>query len=133
MSNRRPFSWNSALRSLKADHIDRSAVREERLRAAISAWRGQSGRRYVFSIEPLTVCSPDEAIGALALFVTRDTAGIARIAFGVSDPDRYEAAAALRKAREHGCSEVHFHRLSDADEHGAILTDLNADALAEAF
>lgn len=127
MSNRRPLSWNSALRSLKADHLTRPDVREERLRPAISGWRGKSGRRYVFAIEPLTRIDADDMIGALAIFITRDAAGIASIAFGQTDPDRFEASAALRKAREHGCTEAHLHRLSDADEHAAILADLNAE------
>lgn len=132
MSNRRPLNWSSALRDLKCDRLRRPDVREERLRRDISAWRGQSGRRYVFSTDLLTGFDADEAISTLTLFVRRDASGIAEIAFSISDPSRSEAHAALREARERGCAEVHVHRLSDADRYGAILADLNTDVLEAA-
>lgn len=129
MSNRRPLNWSSALRDLKSDHLARPAVREERLRRDISAWRGKSGRRYVFNIDPLTGFDADEAIGALAVFITRNKSGIASIVFGGADLDCDQAADAFRAADERGCTEVHITRLWDASEQEAILADLNAEVL----
>lgn len=128
MSNKR-ISWSSALRDIRSDHLARPAVREERLRRDISAWRGKSGRRYVFHVDPLSGFDADEAISSLAVFITRSKSGIASIVFGGADLDCDQAADAFRAADERGCTEVHITRLWDASEQEAILADLNAEVL----
>lgn len=125
MSKRPSLNWSSALRNLHGDRIARPAIREDRLSVSgITAWRGQTSRRYIFSVDKLATFDADEAIGTLALFITRNADGVASISFGISDPDRVHAADAMDLARERGCTEVHINRLADADQHDFICRDL---------
>lgn len=130
MSNRPPLNWSSVLRDLNGDRVVRPAVREDRLSVSgITAWRARSSRRYIFAINNLADFSPDELLGSLAVFISRDANGVRTLVFGISDPDRFQAAAAMAAAILHGCVEVHTNRLADADEHDFILRDLNVAAM----
>lgn len=99
---RRTLSWSSALRDLKSDRASRPAVREERLRSGLSAWRGRSGRRYVVGVHPVTA---EDHAPAVVLAVARDAAGIARI-------------VTLSEA-----TELHVHRLAETDEARAAMVE----------
>jgi hypothetical protein len=135
MSNR-SISWAAALRELKADRVNRSPVREERLRMstgprgapvlAMSAWRGHSGRRYVVIVQPLD--NPDlvEHSSAVVLAVARDEQGQARIiaarACLAGDPGFLGWLAACARL---GARELHAYRLAETGaERAAISADL---------
>lgn len=143
MSNRPPISWSSALRELKSDRLKRQPVREERLRTtqglrgapalALSAWRGQSGRRYVVGVHPIDTFDVSEAGQAVVLFVRRDADGISALASGADSPDTLDAGLLVTRAMLAGCTEIHIHRLAeDAAERMGILADLNASVMEAA-
>ncbi|MBK3422852.1 hypothetical protein, partial [Methylobacterium ajmalii] len=88
MANKRALSWSVAMRDIQNDRARRSDVREERLRTAtslrgtpalpLSAWRGQSGRRYVVGIHALDD-DPSEVGDAVVIAVRRGGDGTAEL------------------------------------------------------
>lgn len=135
MSNR-TISWAAALRELKSDRVARSAIREERLRTstglrggtvlAMSAWRGQSGRRYVVVVQPLDTIDLVADGPAVVLTVRRDEQGQASIVAvrvcRAGDPGflGWLAACATR-----GACELHAYRLAETGpERAAVAADL---------
>lgn len=110
----------------------RREIREERLRGQrcsvldLSAWRGQSGRRYVVTIHTLAQARLDvDAPGAVILGVRRNDDGLARIVGAGWNGTMAEAA---KLAAADGATEIHAHRLADSDEdREAIVEDLVGD------
>jgi hypothetical protein len=110
----------------------RREIREERLRGQrcskldLSAWRGQSGRRYVVAVYTLAQARTDvDAPGAVILGVRRGDDGLARI---VGAGWRGTMAEAAELAAADGATEIHAHRLADSDEdREAIVEDLVGD------
>lgn len=108
----------------------RSAVREVPLsgkaspKIALSAWRGQSGRRYVVALytldQAVEVSAPD------AVFIgVRRVDGVARI---VGVGHRGSVVDAIALARADGANELHVHRLEDdRAARDAIVEDLIGD------
>ncbi len=96
-------------------------------------WRGVSGRRYLFSIFPLSrTASIDEAPrfdDAVILAVMRDAAGERRILVADESgalPDLFYASAQLRDAVAAGANEIHVHLLTDdVSARAAVLRDLD--------
>ena len=96
-------------------------------------WRGASGRRYLFSIFPLSrAASIDEAPrfhDAVLLAVLRDAAGERRILMADETgtlPDLFYASAKLRDAVAAGANEIHAHLLADdMPARAALLHDLD--------
>lgn len=136
----RSISWSSAVRDLKADRTRRTSIREERLRlcgspsgphaTSLTAWRGCSGRRYVFGI----YCMDDDSIlsieRAVLLAVHRDAAGRAELVLPptmlVADDER-TLAKLRRSARSAGATEFHAYRLAASHlECLAVAVDLSA-------
>ncbi|WP_267358996.1 MULTISPECIES: hypothetical protein [unclassified Methylobacterium] len=143
MSNR-SISWAAALRELKADRAVRSPVREERLRTsvgrrgapalAMSAWRGQSSRRYVVVVQPLDAPDLVAEHAAVVLAVARDECGQASIiaarACETGDPGFLGWLAACARL---GAREVHAYRLAETTlERAAIAADLSGSAATTA-
>ncbi|MCJ2017993.1 hypothetical protein MKK84_11240 [Methylobacterium sp. E-065] len=143
MSNR-SISWAAALRELKADRAVRFPVREERLRTsvglrgapalAMSAWRGQSSRRYVVVVQPLDAPDLVAERAAVILAVARDERGQASIiaarACEIGDPGFLGWLAACARL---GAREVHTYRLAETTlERAAIATDLSGSAATTA-
>lgn len=131
----RDLSWNAALASLRADRAARLPVREERLRSAaglrgtpaltLSAWRGQSGRRYVVGVHGLDAETLIEAGDCVALAVARDADGIASIRRVTADNAPSDVGAWIKAVRADGATEVHIHRLAGSDaERRAMIADL---------
>ena len=110
----------------------RRPIREERLRVQrcstldLSAWRGQSGRRYVVAVYTLSQARLDvDAPGAVILGVRREPDGLARI---VGAGWRGTMAEATELAAADGATEIHAHRLADTDaDREAIVEDLVGD------
>lgn len=112
-------------------------IREERLRGwglnrpesvRLSCWRGRSGRRYVVQVHDLDIDWPVRAGAGLALAVSRDDAGRARIVDVAPD----SAGRAWRgRTWDAGARELHVYILVD-DEAGRaeVAMDLTADAIA---
>lgn len=133
----RHLSWAAALRDLKADRAERPVIREERLRCnsglrgtpalALSAWRGNSGRRYVVGVHSFSTQDVADAIPAVLIAVRRDAAGLASVVDAIADRviGRFETwAAACQKT---GATELHIHRLAgDEADRAAIVADLTA-------
>ena len=134
MAARRALSWSAALRDLKDDRSVRQPVREERLRTPstagfpMSAWRGQSGRRYVVGVHTATTAVIDACdVQDCLIFVARDAAGLGRVVGGTSSVSPFAArrAEVLRDAVREGASEMHVYRLCESDaERRALVADL---------
>lgn len=139
----RRLSWSAALRDLKADRATRQPIREERLRTTaglrgspalpLTAWRGQSGRRYVFGVHTIAD-APDDVGPCVVIAARRGDIGTAIVVDAVV----FESAAPglalfLRGARMGGATELHVHRLAEtAAERAAIVADLIETATAAA-
>lgn len=126
-------SWSAALREIKADRMSRSAIREVPLRVnaggstglGLSAWRGQSGRRYVVAVYGIEHACAVEAPGSVIIGVRREASGIARIVGAGHRGSVFDGAAL---ARADGATEIHLHNLADSDaEREAIVEDLVGD------
>ncbi|MCJ2143719.1 hypothetical protein [Methylobacterium sp. E-066] len=131
MSSNRRVAWAAALDQARGNRMTRRPIREERLRGkdspaiALSAWRGQSGRRYVVAVYTLTQAREVDAPGAIILGVRRGDGGLARI---VGAGWRGTMAEAIELAAADGATEMHAHRLADTDaEREAIVEDLVGD------
>lgn len=111
--------------------MTRRPIREERLRGkdspaiALSAWRGQSGRRYVVAVYTLAQAREVDAPGAVLLGVRRGDVGLACI---VGVGWNGTMAEAVELATADGATEMHAHRIADTDaERDAIVEDLVGD------
>jgi len=131
MSARRRLAWSAALDQARASRTVRHPIREERLRAtrspviALSAWRGQSGRRYVVGVYTLEQAAGASAPGAVFLAVRRGDDGLARI---VGAGHRGAMWEALEFARADRATELHLFQLAESDaECDAIVEDLIGD------
>ena len=75
MSSNRRIAWGAAMDQARGNRMTRRPIREERLRGkdspaiALSAWRGQSGRRYVVAVYTLAQAREVDAPGAVLLGV----------------------------------------------------------------
>lgn len=114
--------------------------REERLRStaglrgtpivSLSAWRGQSGRRYVVRILPARNVDADDLCGAVVIRVSRDGSGLAENR-GVSIVGDIASARAFIGRLPESVTELHAHRLAETDaERAAVLADLGTVAPA---
>jgi hypothetical protein len=131
---RRTLNWSAELSAFKADRAARSEVREERLRTrgtpgmALSAWRGQSGRRYVVGVHPATAATfNDLDVQDCVIFVRRSAHGTSTVVGCASSISPYaaERAEVLRDALREGANEIHVHRLCESDaERRAFVADL---------
>ncbi|MBY0297140.1 MAG: hypothetical protein K2X71_14075 [Methylobacterium sp.] len=142
MANRRALSWSAAMRDIENDRSRRSGVREERLRATmnlrgtpalpLSAWRGQSGRRYVVGIHDLDADAA-EIGAAVVIAVRRDGGGTAELldVAAVGDSPRDRLGGWLRRARARGATEMHVHRLAEGEaERKAVVADLGGTTVS---
>lgn len=119
---RRRLSWVAAVRDVKTDRTARSDVRCEPLKATtrdvkLCAWRGRTGRRYVFSIHAA------EAIDASDL---RDMVVVGVNASG-DIVGAYSSCTmgAVVAMIEAGAVAVHLHSLCDSlAERAAVAADL---------
>ena len=116
-------------------------MREERLRStsglrgtpalALSAWRGRSGRRYVVGVHELIEPDLDGMGDAVVIAVRRDGAGVAEpvsVTSTSEGPRERLLRNWLTRARHHGATEMHVHRLAESeDERRAIVADLDAE------
>ncbi|WP_279359325.1 hypothetical protein [Methylobacterium indicum] len=112
-------------------------MREERLRTAtslrgtpalpLSAWRGQSGRRYVVGIHALDD-DPSEVGDAVVIAVRRGgdgTAELVAVTAAGETPRERLGRGWLTRARARGATEMHVHRLAeDAAARRAVVADL---------
>ncbi|MET3485381.1 hypothetical protein [Methylobacterium sp. 1973] len=132
MSSNRRVAWGAAFAKARGDRMVRREIREERLRGQrcsvldLSAWRGQSGRRYVVAVYTLAQARSEvDAPGAVLIGVRRGDDGLARI---VGVGWRGTMAEAAELAAADGATEIHAHRLADSDEdREAIVEDLVGD------
>lgn len=131
MSARRRLAWSNELARVGRDRRDRPEIREERLRAtrsstvALSAWRGQSGRRYTVAVFTLDQAVGADAPGAVFVAVRRGDDGLARI---VGAGHRGAMWEALDWARDDRATELHLYQLAESDEErDAIVEDLVGD------
>ncbi|MBP2494694.1 hypothetical protein ABID82_007185 [Methylobacterium sp. PvP062] len=132
MSSNRRVAWGAAFAKARGDRMVRREIREERLRGQrcsvldLSAWRGQSGRRYVVAVYTLAQARADvDAPGAVLIGVRRGDDGLARI---VGVGWRGTMSEAVELAAADGATEMHAHRLADSDEdREAIVEDLVGD------
>lgn len=132
----RRLAWASVLRDLKDDRAVRSLIREERLRTPstagfpMSCWRGQSGRRYVVGVLPVSVESFDGQWDAVVLAIHRDGGGNAEIVNVACNVGIGKALAWVSAARAAGATELHVHRLAETvKERVDAVSDLNSEAL----
>ena len=97
-------------------------------------WRGESGRRYLFSVFPLAPSVHGEEVprfaDAVVMAVARDATGERRI-LAIDEtgalPELFYESARLRAAAAAGADEVHVHLLSDtAASRMAVVADLGA-------
>jgi hypothetical protein len=142
MANRRALSWSAAMRDIEMDRSRRSDVREERLRTtmalrgtpalALSAWRGQSGRRYVVGIHELDADAAE--IGeAVVLAVRRDGGGTAELldVATTGDSPRERLRSFVTRVRTRGATEMHVHRLAESEaERRAVVADLGGASVS---
>lgn len=136
---RRKLAWAAALRDLKDDRTVRQPVREERLRSPslvgspMSAWRGQSGRRYVVCAHAATIAAIDACdVQDCLIFVARDCDGVARVVGTAACVSPYAArrAEVLRDAVREGANELHVYRLAETDaERFAMVNDLSSSVV----
>jgi hypothetical protein len=131
VSSNRRVAWAVALDQARGNRMIRRPIREDRLRGkatsaiALSAWRGQSGRRYVVTVFTLAQAAELDAPGAMILVVRRGATGPAII---VGAGWRGTLAEAVELARADGATEIHTYRLADSDaEREAIVEDLVGD------
>jgi len=127
MARGRQIDWaraTSALRQAKWEA--RPPVREERLRSGdgLVAWRGHSGKRYVFHSFPLA--APPSALprGGAVAAVTRGDEGSALLRASPAMPA--EAFRDwLRDAGDEGATEILVHALTRSpDQASALVEDL---------
>ena len=123
-----------------AERARSATPREEPLRAlsdglvgaALTAWRGHSGRRYVVAVTPLAEDEIAHLVDAVVIAVARAPDGGALIvevaAFGPSTPP-CDGAAWLARMRARGATELHIHRLGAEDGRRAALQDLGGGPL----
>jgi hypothetical protein len=133
------------MRDLRNDRMRRAGVREEPLRAtaglrssstalsaALSSWRGQSGRRYIVGVHPLDLGELLDITDAVILAVGRDASGIGHVVDSVlagHEPSEETRTRWLEKVQERGASELHIHRLADTEaRRREILADLRENA-----
>ena len=128
---RRGLSWSNAVDRMKADRMERAPIREERLRGKrsvtidLSAWRGQSGKRYVVAVHGLDAAAGLTDVDVVIIGVRRDADGLARI---VGCGHRGTVAEGTELARADGATEIHIHRLAESpDAREAIVEDLVGD------
>ena len=131
MSSNRRIAWGAAMDQARGNRMTRRPIREERLRGkdspaiALSAWRGQSGRRYVVAVYTLAQAREVDAPGAVLLGVRRGDVGLACI---VGVGWNGTMAEAVELATADGATEMHAHRIADTDaERDAIVEDLVGD------
>jgi hypothetical protein len=132
VSSNRRVAWGAELNKARGNRMAREPIREVPLtgkaspKIALSAWRGQSGCRYVVAVYTLAQARADvDAPGAVLIGVRRGDDGLARIV-GVGWRGTMAEAAALAAAD--GATEIHAHRLADSDEdREAIVEDLVGD------
>lgn len=92
----------------------------------MTAWRGESGRRYVARIHEPHELEADEATRIVVIGITRDEGGNAHRRGVASGLDRAGAESWLLRMRHSGCTEIHVHRTTaDAAECRAIARDLD--------
>ena len=132
MSSNRRLAWGAAMDQARGNRMTRRPIREERLRGkntpaiALSAWRGQSGRRYVVTVYTIAQArSHVDAPAAVLIGVRRGDDGLAHI---VGAGWRGTMSEAVELAAADGATEMHAHRLADTDaERDAIVEDLVGD------
>jgi hypothetical protein len=132
VSSNRRVAWGAEFSRARGNRMAREPIREVPLsgkaspKIALSAWRGQSGRRYVVAVYTLRQAREDvDAPGAVILGVRRGPDGLARIV-GAGWKGTMAEAAELSAAD--GATEIHAHRLADSDtDREAIVEDLLGD------
>ncbi len=119
---RRRLSWAAAVRDIKDDRTARSEVRCEPLKSVtrdvkLCAWRGRSGRRYVFSIHAAEAIDATDLPGMVVLGV--DAAGDVVGAYSSC------MMGAVASMIESGAVTIHLHSLCDTlAERAAVAGDL---------
>lgn len=131
---RRGLSWTNELSRMKADRTSRPTIREERLRVVpgaafgLSAWRGQSGKRYVVQVLTLDEADVLDWPGSVIIGVRRGADGRAVI---IGCGHAGTLAEAVEICRRDRGTEIHLYRLADtAAERDAAVEDLVGDDAA---
>lgn len=129
----RHLDWRKALAEMREDRIKRRDVREELLRTLsrntafpLTAWRGNSGRRWIFSvhmIERSDILMGDEGV---YLAVSRTDQHflaeiLSRAVFEKGDEAGFNRWRALAKAW--GATEIHIHRLAETSPDRNFIAD----------
>jgi hypothetical protein len=123
------------MREFRIERARRAGIREERLRATagfrqalpMTSWRGRSGRRYVVGIHALAASEVVEVTEAVLIAVSRGVDGTARVVdIATAGPFARDGQAHwMTRARDHGATEMHVHRLAlTEDERRAVAEDL---------
>ena len=127
---RRALHWGSALRDIRDDRATRNEVRSEPLKSytagkSLIAWRGRSGRRYVFSVYAIADIDASDLAGMVVVGVDADGEIVDAIALcGIEDIDGLQDA---------GATHVHLHSLCDSlRERTDVARDLRAVSHVEA-
>lgn len=126
-----PAARARSSRMTREERAERARVREERLRAtaglegvaALSSWRGVSGKRYVVGVMPCESVDDEDLSEGVMIAVRRDSAGRARVVdVACAERERTEWLSAMIAC---GAHEIHMHRLA-ADEAArrAVAEDL---------
>lgn len=121
-----PFESHDSRHGVDRDGMGLAALVDTPLASRFCAWRGRSGRRYIFSVYPWPACPA--FCHALLLAVIRDDVGRRR-ALSIVDTGEFPEPVLLR-AKRNLCSfgatlEFHMHLLaSSAPERAATLADL---------
>lgn len=126
------------MRDVRGERVPRAGIREERLRvtsglktgAAMSSWRGASGRRYVVGVHPGLTAEVADLTDAVVIAVQRGGDGTARV-LDVAAPgastSRRSRLRWLSLMRIRGATEMHVHLLAESDrEREAVRLDLSA-------
>lgn len=119
---RRALHWGNALADLKADRAARSDVRSEPLKSytagkSLIAWRGRSGRRYVFSAYPIADIDASDLAGMVVVGV--DAKG------GIVDAMSLCCMGDVDAMQFGGATHIHLHSLADTfRERADVARDL---------
>ena len=122
MAARRSLNWAAALRDLKDDRAKRADVRCEPVKryskgADLCAWRGRSGRRYIFSIYPIADIDASDLVNMVVVGVDADGEIVdARAACSLAGIDAMQVS---------GATHIHLHSLCDnVRERADVARDL---------
>ncbi|ACK81196.1 hypothetical protein [Methylorubrum extorquens] len=143
MSNKPPLNWGREKDRMRGQRAALAAICEAQRLSWVggvslsSAWRGQTGARYIFRTDRLEVEPLAYSERCVALAVARDAAGAARILDIRADIHPDEVAGWIDRMADSGATELHRCTLGKtgpltARERLAVALDLTAEEPAPA-